>query len=69
MLSQRVVSEPATLVLVSHAKATVNVSLVGKKDDNRGPLPTGRVSEYLRSDFWAIVAWSGGLLSPTARVE
>ena len=34
MLSQGVINEPATRILVSHARASADVSLVGEQDDN-----------------------------------
>ena len=51
MLTQGVVDEPALRVLVSDAIASVDVSLVGKEDDDRCAPAVGRVSQYLRRDL------------------
>ena len=34
MLSQRIINEPATRVLVTDAMASADISLVGKEDDD-----------------------------------
>ena len=51
MLSQGIVNKPALRVLVSHAIASVDVSLVGKEDDDRCAPAVRCLSKYLRRDL------------------
>ena len=51
MLTQGVVDKPALRVLVFHAIASVDVSLVGEKDKDRCAPAVGCVSKYLRRDL------------------
>src|SRR5436190_10456464 len=53
MLSQRVIDKPAAGILVLHSIGRADVGLVGKKDNNRGIFPLGRISQYFRRDLTA----------------
>jgi hypothetical protein len=51
MLTQGVVDEPALRVLVSDGVASVDVSLVGKDDEDRCAPAVSCISKHLRRDL------------------